>query len=89
MMGRARALEVMLSAQDYTAEHAERCGWINRMLPADAIDDFAKSLVRRIADFPAIGRIAVKNCVNAIVLAPVEDFKGRAQRIEPRSSQPH
>ena len=34
LMGRARALEVMLSAEDYDAELAERYGWINRALPA-------------------------------------------------------
>src|SRR5262249_23259694 len=37
LMGRARALEVMLSAQDYDADLAERYGWINRALPADSI----------------------------------------------------
>jgi enoyl-CoA hydratase/carnithine racemase len=36
LMGRNRALEVMLSAQDYSAELAERYGWINRALPAAA-----------------------------------------------------
>src|SRR5215831_13466409 len=35
LMGRSRALEVMLSAQDYDAELAERYGWINRALPAN------------------------------------------------------
>ena len=39
-MGRARALEVMLSAQDYGAELAERYGWINRALPAKELGDF-------------------------------------------------
>jgi enoyl-CoA hydratase/carnithine racemase len=34
LLGRARALEVMLSAEDYDAELAERYGWINRALPA-------------------------------------------------------
>ena len=34
LMGRGRALEVMLSAQDYDADLAERYGWINRALPA-------------------------------------------------------
>ena len=33
LMGRGRALEVMLSADDYDAELAERYGWINRALP--------------------------------------------------------
>jgi enoyl-CoA hydratase/carnithine racemase len=33
LMGRTRALEVMLSARDYDADLAERYGWINRALP--------------------------------------------------------
>ena len=65
----------MLSAQDYNAELGERYGWINRALPANALDDFVKSLARRIAKFPAAGLIAVKDRVNAIALAPVEDFR--------------
>jgi len=75
LMGRARALEVMLSAEDYDADLAERYGWINRALPADAIGDFVSSLARRIARFPAAGRVVVKDRVNAIALAPVEDFR--------------
>jgi enoyl-CoA hydratase/carnithine racemase len=75
LMGRARALEVMLSAQDYDAELAERYGWINRALPADALGDFVRSLAHRIARFPASGHVAVKERVNAIALAPVEDFR--------------
>jgi enoyl-CoA hydratase/carnithine racemase len=75
LMGRGRALEVMLSAQDYDAELAERYGWINRALPADALDDFVTSLAHRIAKFPATGLGLVKDRVNAIALAPVEDFR--------------
>ena len=75
LMGRGRALEVMLSAEDYDADLAERYGWINRALPAEELDDFAKSLALRIARFPAAGRTLVKERVNAIALAPVEDFR--------------
>jgi enoyl-CoA hydratase/carnithine racemase len=75
LMGRARALEVMLSADDYDAELAERYGWVNRALPAEEIDDFVRSLARRIARFPAAGQAVVKERVNAIALAPVEDFR--------------
>ena len=74
-MGRARALEIMLSAEDYDAEMAERYGWINRALPANALGDFVRSLAHRIARFPAAGRVAVKDRVNAIALAAVEDFR--------------
>ena len=75
LMGRARALEVMLSADDYDAELAERYGWINRALPAKALGDFVRSLAHRIAGFPAVGQVVVKERVNAIALAPVEDFR--------------
>ena len=74
LMGRGRALEVMLSAQDYDADLAERYGWINRTLPAAELDDFVKSLAHRIARFPAAGRVVVKERVNAIALPTVEDI---------------
>ena len=75
LMGRARALEVMLSAEDYNAELAERYGWINRALPADKLGDFVRSLAHRIARFPAAGQVVVKDRVNAIGLAPSEEFR--------------
>jgi enoyl-CoA hydratase/carnithine racemase len=75
LMGRARALEVMLSAQDYDADLAERYGWINRALPAHELGGFVKSLAHRIAKFPAAGHVAVKDRVNAIGLAPAEEFR--------------
>lgn len=75
LMGRGRALEVMLSAEDYGAELAERYGWINRALPGSALDAFVRSLAHRIAKFPAASLAAVKARVNAIALAPVDDFR--------------
>jgi enoyl-CoA hydratase/carnithine racemase len=75
VMGRARALEVLLSADDYDAELAERYGWINRALPAATLAQFVTRLAHRIAAFPAAGHAAVKDRVNAISLAPAEDFR--------------
>ena len=75
LMGRSRALEVMLSAQDYDADIAERYGWINRALAADEIDDFVSSLAHRITKFPAAGHAVVKERVNAIALPSVEDIR--------------
>jgi enoyl-CoA hydratase/carnithine racemase len=74
LMGRARALEVLLSAGDYDAGLAERYGWINRALPADELAGFVSSLAHRIAAFPAAGQAIVKERVNAIALAPAGDF---------------
>src|SRR5262245_3505529 len=75
LMGRARALEVMLSAGDYDADLAERYGWINRAMPKAALREFVRSLAHRIAKFPAAGRVALKDRVNAISLAPADDFR--------------
>jgi enoyl-CoA hydratase/carnithine racemase len=75
LMGRARALEVMLSAEDYDADLAERYGWINRALPSHVLGEFVRSLAHRVARFPALGQIAVKERVNAIALAQPEDCR--------------
>jgi enoyl-CoA hydratase/carnithine racemase len=75
LMGRGRALEALLGAEDYDAPMAERYGWINRALPAAALGGFVKSLARRIASFPALGLAVIKERVNAIALAPAEDFR--------------
>jgi enoyl-CoA hydratase/carnithine racemase len=74
-MGRSRALEVLLSADDYGAELAERYGWINRAMPASALAGFVRALAHRIASFPAAGQAAIKDRVNAIALAPPGDFR--------------
>src|SRR4029077_20773833 len=66
LMGRARALERMMSADDYDAELAERYGWINRALPASALGEFVRSLAHRIARFPPGGHAVSKERVNAI-----------------------
>ena len=51
LVGRARALEIVLGAGDFDADTAERYGWINRALPDAAFDRFVDDLARRIASF--------------------------------------
>ena len=75
LMGRGRALEVLLSAEDYDAQMAERYGWINRALPAAALGDFVKSMARRIDSHPAFGVAAIRERVNAFALASAEEFR--------------
>src|SRR3984957_4527496 len=53
LMGRGRALEVLLGCNDFSAELAERYGYINRALPADELTPFVEALAHRIASFPA------------------------------------
>ena len=75
LMGRGRALEVILSAYDYNGDLAERYGWVNRALPAELVGEFVRSLAHRIAAFPSPARRALKERINAISLASVDDFR--------------
>jgi len=88
LLGRARALEVMMSADDYDADLAERYGWINRALPATTLSEFVRSLAHRIAGFPAAGRVALKDRVNAIALAPADDFRRDSDLFLERARDP-
>ncbi len=53
LMGRGRAMEIVLGCEDFDAETAERYGYINRALPAEEIGPFVDRLAYRIASFPA------------------------------------
>lgn len=64
LIGRGRALEVILACEDMDAETAERYGYINRALPADELDDFVNRLARRIASFPAEAIALAKRAVD-------------------------
>lgn len=52
LVGRGRALEMILGGVDVDAEAAERWGWLNRALAPHAIDPHVATLARRIARFP-------------------------------------
>jgi enoyl-CoA hydratase/carnithine racemase len=65
LMGRGRALEVVLGCEDFDAELAERYGWINRALPADELGPFVERLARRIAAFPPQAVRLAKRAVDA------------------------
>ncbi len=63
LMGRSRALEVVLGCDDVPADLAEQWGWINRALPPDELWPFVDRLARRIAGFPAHAVAAAKAAV--------------------------
>src|SRR6267142_575234 len=73
LIGRGRALEVLLGADDIRADLAELYGYVNRSLPDAELDAFVDSLATRIASFDkrAIGE--TKRLVNVASLPP--DFE--------------
>src|SRR3984957_12327749 len=64
LIGRGRALEVLLGCDDFSAELADRYGYINRALPADGLAPFVGKLAHRIASFPAHTIAHVKAAVD-------------------------
>ena len=51
LMGRGRALEILLGADDFPGDLAERYGYVNRSLPDADLDAFVEFLATRIASF--------------------------------------
>src|SRR5215831_13657024 len=64
LVGRSRALEIVLSGGDFDSGIAERYGWVNRTLDDDDLDSFVDALVRRLASFDCEALGAVKAQVN-------------------------
>ena len=63
LLGRSRALEVVLGCDDVSAETAEAWGWVNRALPAAELWPHVDRLAARIASFPAHAVAAAKASV--------------------------
>jgi enoyl-CoA hydratase/carnithine racemase len=68
LVGRGRALEIVLSANDFDGDTAERYGYVNRTLPDAELDDFVDALARRIASFDRAALAAAKRLVNQVSL---------------------
>jgi enoyl-CoA hydratase/carnithine racemase len=64
LVGRSRALEIVLGADDFDADIAERYAWVNRALDDDEIDSFVDTLVRRLASFDREVLAAAKGQIN-------------------------
>src|SRR5207237_9120281 len=68
LVGRGRALEIVLGANDFDGDTAERYGYVNRALPDAELDGFVDALARRIASFDRRALAAAKNLVNHVSL---------------------
>src|SRR6476646_2983321 len=80
LLGRGRAMEVILGADDLDADEAERYGWINRALPDAELDAFVARLARRIASFPIEAVQSAKRALTALTLPSADAIRADAQR---------
>src|ERR1700756_4438766 len=74
IVGRGRALEIVLSANDFDGDTAERYGYVNRALPESELDGFVDMLARRIASFDRRAVAAAKNLVNQVSLPSADQL---------------
>ena len=70
LMGRGRALEVLLGADDIPGDLAERYGYVNRSLPDTELDEFVDALANRIASFDKRAMSETKRFVDVASLPP-------------------
>ena len=68
LVGRGRALEIALGANDFDGDTAELYGYVNRALPDKDLDGFVDKLARRIASFDRRPIAAAKTLVNQVSL---------------------
>ena len=70
LIGRGRALEVLLGSDDISADTAASFGYVNRSLPDAELDEFVDALATRIASFDKWAIANTKRLVNAASLPP-------------------
>src|ERR1700724_2677126 len=74
LVGRGRALEIILGANDFDGDTAERYGYVNRALPNAELDGFVDTLARRIASFDRRAIAAAKSLVNEVSLPSADQL---------------
>jgi enoyl-CoA hydratase/carnithine racemase len=74
LMGRGRALEVLLTADDIGGELAQLYGYVNRSLPDTELDDFVDHLAKRVASFDKQAIAETKRLVNVASLPADEEI---------------
>lgn len=72
-VGLGRALEIILSARDFSADEAEAYGTINKAMEPDEIGPYVDKLAMRIATFPAASINACKQTIYESIDKPIDE----------------
>jgi enoyl-CoA hydratase/carnithine racemase len=74
LVGRGRALEIVLGANDFDGDTAAQYGYVNRALPDDELDGFVDALARRISTFDGRAIAAAKRLINQVSLPSADNL---------------
>jgi enoyl-CoA hydratase/carnithine racemase len=88
LVGRSRALEIALSADDFDADIAERYGWVNRTLDDGDLDSFVDTLARRLASFGRETLAAAKGQINRFGTPTAAELQSSNNMIFPMLALP-
>jgi enoyl-CoA hydratase/carnithine racemase len=88
VVGRSRALEIVLSADDFEADTAERYGWVNRALDDDDLDPFVDALVKRLASFDHETLAAAKAQINRFGTPTATELQSSIDMFFPALARP-
>ena len=88
LIGRSRALEFILSADDFDANVAERYGWVNRTLDDGDLNSFVDVLVRRLASFDREPLAAAKAQINRFGTPTASELQSSNEMIFPMVASP-
>jgi enoyl-CoA hydratase/carnithine racemase len=88
LVGRSRALEIVLSGDDFDADIAELYGWVNRTLDDHDLDSFVDALVRRLASFDHETLAAAKAQVNRFGIPTATELQSSSDMFFPLLALP-
>src|SRR5215510_1168479 len=74
LVGRGRALEILLGGDDIPAAMAAEYGYVNRLVPDDEIEGFVDAFARRIATFDKVAIAGIKKLVDVATLPDDDEF---------------
>jgi len=88
VVGRSRALEIVLSGDDFDADIAERYGWVNRTLDDGDLDSFVDKLAGRLASFDGKTLATAKAQINRFGMPTAAELQSSNDMIFPMLAWP-
>jgi enoyl-CoA hydratase/carnithine racemase len=88
LVGRSRALEFVLSADDFDADIAERYGWVNRTLDDKDLDSFVDAIAKRLASFGGKTLATAKAQINRFGMPTAAELQSSNDMIFPMLAWP-
>ena len=74
LVGRGRALEILIGGEDFDGELAERYGYVNRALPDAELDAFVTAFATRVSRFDRTSLVELKGWVDEVTLPEDAEF---------------